>query len=204
MTDRTNDFVFVGFWKRVLAVLIDLAIGFPLLPITRPIRLWSVQNRNILPYILWWLALEAILLWLVVCFGGTPGKLAIRVRIVDGSGKFLSWGRAVLRIVVPKLISCPVYFLQMGTAVSRYPESAPHTTSREISRLIVEYGQPYSTLLIAFALIGLVDIVVILFNKRKRAIHDFIAGSYVITRKSYLALSGGANDEESLESSETA
>ncbi len=37
-----------------------------------------------------------------------------------------------------------------------------------------------------FALLA--DIGLILFNQKKRAIHDFIAGSYVITKDSYTAL----------------
>ncbi len=37
-----------------------------------------------------------------------------------------------------------------------------------------------------WAWFGLLDLGVILFNKRKRAIHDFLAGSYVVTKNSYL------------------
>jgi uncharacterized RDD family membrane protein YckC len=32
-----------------------------------------------------------------------------------------------------------------------------------------------------------VDIGVVLLNRRRRAIHDFIAGTYVITQKSWVA-----------------
>ena len=35
-----------------------------------------------------------------------------------------------------------------------------------------------------------VDVLVVAFNKRKRAIHDFIAGSYVVTRRSLVATNG--------------
>jgi uncharacterized RDD family membrane protein YckC len=187
MDDRTSGFVFVGFWKRVLAALIDAAIGWAFMPITISLMRWCVEHRNILPEILWSLAWIVVWLWLVVRFGGTPGKLIIRARIVNAQGQFLSWGRAVLRIV-PTLIISTNSLLKMAAAFSRYPDSAPHSSIVEISHLMNEYGQPYSTLAMVLGFFIYIDIGVILFNRQKRAIHDFIAGSYVITKDSYQAL----------------
>ena len=93
MIDRSDKFVFVGFWKRVLAALIDAAIGWAFVPITMPLMTWTITHRSIVPEALWSLVWTIIWLWLVVRFGGTPGKLIIRVRIVDARGTFLSWGR---------------------------------------------------------------------------------------------------------------
>ena len=184
MIKKTDSFVFVGFWKRVLATLIDAAIGWAFMPITISLMKWSFVHRSILPQILWSVVWTIVWLWLVVRFGGTPGKLIIRVRIVDADGHFLSWGRAVLR-VLPTLAISLSSLLQMGVAVSGYPESAPHTSFLEMGRLLNEYGKPFSALVVVLGLFIYADIGVILFNRQKRAIHDFIAGSYVITRKSY-------------------
>lgn len=186
MNDRTSQFVFVGFWKRVLAGLVDAAIGCVFMPFTIPMLVWSLRHRTILPGVLWCVAWTMILLWFVVRFGGTPGKLAIRARIVDADGHFLSWGRAVLRIV-PSLIVSITHFLQMGTAFSRYPETVPHSSYLEFGRILNQYGQPFAMLSMIFVFLFYVDIGAILFNKQKRAIHDFIAGSYVVTKKSYMA-----------------
>lgn len=184
MDNRTNAYVFVGFWKRVLATLIDAVINWALLPITIPIMIWSVEHRNILLYVLLSVAWTVVWLWLVVHFGGTPGKLVIRARIVDAHGRFLSWGRAVLRIV-PTLVISANYILQMGAVVSRYPATTPHSSFLDIGRLLNEYGQPYGTFAMVLGFFIYVDIGVILLNRQKRAIHDFIAGSYVITKTSY-------------------
>ena len=203
MTDRTNDFVFVGFWKRVLAALVDLAVMWPFHRVASLVAVWSVQHRNILPSVLWWAAWQITWLWLVVRFGGTPGKLAIRVRIVDRAGEFLSWRRAIRRIV-PGLLLGLNYFIMMAATASGYPESATPQSWSELGPLMGEHAGAY---LLGFAVLRyfiIADIGAILFNKRKRAIHDFIAGSYVITRKSYLALRKGTNDEQSLESGEIA
>ena len=198
MTDRTNQFVFVGFWKRVLAVLIDAAIGWAFLPITMPLTTWTITHRNSTPMALWVIAWTVLWLWLVVRFGGTPGKLVIGIRIVDVSGKFVSWGRAVRRIIFPALIMTINSHLQMWKASSTYPDSTPHSSFLEIGTLMNEYGQPFALIAMILALSGYADIGAVLFNRKKRALHDFIAGSYVITKMSYKALAEPTDTADSV------
>lgn len=186
MVERTRQFVFVGFWKRVVAVLIDVAIGLAFVPLSRPLLSWSIGHRNVLPEVAWQVAWTVLWLWLVVRFGGTPGKLIIGARIVDIHGRFLHWRRAVLRDL-PSLVSSVLFFLLIGVAISRYPDSAIHTTFTDTVRLMNEYGEPYGSIHRVLDLFIFVDIGAILFNAKKRAIHDFIAGSYVITHASYEA-----------------
>lgn len=188
MNYKTDEFVFVGFWKRVLAALVDAVIGWGFMPITMPITIWSVKHRNILPEILWMVIWTAIWLWMVVRFGATPGKLSIRARIVTAQGTFLSWRRALLRIV-PRLIMSLNSFFQMEAAVSRYPESVSRFSFLEVGWLLNEYGEPYTTVAAVLGFFVYADLGVVLFNRQKRAIHDFIAGSYVITKDSYKNLS---------------
>jgi uncharacterized RDD family membrane protein YckC len=183
MLESTRDFVFVGFGKRVVAALIDAAIGWAFMPLTNSLMSWSILHRTILPEVSWSVAWTVLWLWLVVRFGGTPGKLIIGARIVDAHGGFLSWKRAILR-VLPSLVIYVNFFLQMGVALGRYPDSATHTTFMETIHLVNVYGEPYASLNLVLSLFIYVDIGTILFNAQKRAIHDFIAGSYVITRAS--------------------
>ncbi|MCP4610089.1 MAG: RDD family protein [Planctomycetes bacterium] len=188
MNDTMEEFVFAGFWKRVLAALIDAAIGLAFMPVAIPLMTWSITHRNILPEALRALVWTLIWLWLVVRFGGTPGKLIIGIRIVDIKGSFLSWGRAVRRIIFPSLTITINSYLEMWKASSSYPESIPHSTFLEVSRLMNEYGQPFATIAMILGFAVYLDIGVILTNRQKRALHDFIAGSYVITKRSYTAL----------------
>ena len=184
MIDRTDEFVFVGFWKRVLAALIDAAIGWAFMPITMPLMTWAITHRNIVPNVLWSSVWTIVWLWFVVRFGGTPGKLIIGVRIVDVRGKFLSWGRAIRRIIFPSLLININSHLQGWKVCSTCPDAAPHSSFLEIGRLVHEYGQPFVMVGMILAYLIYADIGAILFNRKKRAIHDFIAGSYVITKKS--------------------
>ena len=73
----------------------------------------------------------------------------------------------------------------MWKAFTTYPDSPPHTSFLEIGKLMNEYGQPFATIAMILAVSAYADIGAILFNRQKRAIHDLIAGSYVITKKSY-------------------
>jgi uncharacterized RDD family membrane protein YckC len=65
------------------------------------------------------------LVWLVVAFGyyvvaeaalgGTPGKLAVGLRVVDEDGHFIGWGRAFVRNIVRPI---DFFFLYLVAAVS--------------------------------------------------------------------------------------
>ena len=83
MLEGTRNFVFVGFWMRVVATLVDAAIGLPFLPLTQRLMFWSIGQRNILPELSWSVAWTVLWLWLVVRFGGTPGKLIIGAHVAQ-------------------------------------------------------------------------------------------------------------------------
>lgn len=187
MNDRTDTFIFVGFWKRVLARLLDAGILLPLIPVhILLIMPWEAAHRTIMPGILSYLISTPVMLWLVMRFGGTPGKLILGIRIVDVHGNFLSMGRAVRRIIFPELIAVILGFLFKFKAYNMYPEGTPYSTFLEIGAILNLYGQPYDMIKRVFACCAIAaDLGVILLNHKKRTLHDFIAGSYVITEDSY-------------------
>lgn len=197
MNDRTDEFVFVGFWKRVLAVAIDDIIFFPLFyPVSRLVDTWAYEYRTVVPTILWFLLNTSFSILLVVRFGGSPGMLLIGVRIVDAGGRFLSWARALMREVFPLLLIGITGILVLWKVVATFPDDLPHTTGLERGELWYSHGQPFAMIydVLCFAIFA--DIGLILFNQKKRAIHDFIAGSYVITKDSYRALGKTSSENE--------
>ena len=123
-------------------------------------------------------------MWLVVRFGGTPGKLVIKARIVRNNGKYLNWGQAFLRMLIPSIIISINSHLMQWNSIITWPSETHINSFMEMGRVMNEYGQPFATISDFLCIIIYIDILVILFNKKKRAIHDFIAGSYVITKKS--------------------
>jgi len=186
--DNLEQFEYVGFGKRVLIALIDVAIsGIAFYPITVQIIKFSFKHRTILPEVLYSLFWMAFLIFLIVKFGGTPGKLLLGVRIVNKQGSFISIPAAILRrsLTFPFLINS---FLKMKYVFTTMPLSETPQTFREISRAIDSYGGIYITIGMSLSLIFFIDIGVILFNKKKQAIHDFMAGSFVVSKKSYWAV----------------
>jgi len=108
-------------------------------------------------------------------YGQTVGKMVTRVRVVDfrTEGK-ISWRQALLREGIPTLVSLgfigyEVYAILVGKD-SLDPLSAGETVPQNLTWLIS--GLP--------ALWFLAEVLTMLTNKKRRALHDFIAGTVVV------------------------
>lgn len=181
-------FVYIGFWKRVLAAIIDAAIGIPLIPLSMFLYRYAYANRTIVFCVLYSVIWTAVWMWLIVRFGGTPGKLAIGARVVNDKVCYLNWPQAFRRMLFPMILMSVNSLCMTYATVHGYPDGAAISTLAERGSLIHEYGQPFRITNAALMPLFYLDILVILMNKEKRAIHDFIAGSFVITKESYAAM----------------
>ena len=192
MSCRAESFEYVGFWTRVLATVLDGAICTSVnvsIWFLFDYHRWAVEHRSMMPDLasaLFWLS---FFIWFVMRFGGTPGKLIVGIRIVDTRGRFLNLNRAMRRELVPNIVMSVAYLMQTYRALATYPESAPRGTFVEIGTLLTDYGQPFSSIATAMSFLIFIDIGAILFTQNRQAVHDLIAGSYVITKSSYANLS---------------
>ena len=190
--DKTSQFVYVGFWKRALVGIIDTSINVALsFTIFLPLTYWTFEQRNIIPATLLgfvWMAIWSV--FLVVRFGGTPGKLLLRMRIVDNGGDYLGWAAAIRRII-PGLIIAVLQHAQLYMVINNYPGFETPPSLLDIGMATNEYGGVFTMLARVSSFFIYIDVGTIIFNKKKRAIHDFLAGSYVITKPSYLAVKTG-------------
>jgi uncharacterized RDD family membrane protein YckC len=125
-----------GFWKRVLASLLDsVIIGIPLAILSYFITgNWEGDIFTSLLNVLYFLIVPV--LW----SGYTVGKKIVGIRIVKVNGEKLGFGAMLLRTVVASII----YVITLG---------------------------------IAF----IVSAIMVAVREDKRAIHDFLAGTYVTT-----------------------
>jgi uncharacterized RDD family membrane protein YckC len=180
----SNNFEYVGFWKRALAALIDAIIVFALMPITIPLMKFSFAHRTIIPGLAYSIIWTVLWMWLIVKYGATPGKMVIKARIINSNGEFLYWDKAFLRMVFPGLLISINSYLQQWQAMNTAPPETSINSFLEIGQAMNQYGQPFAILGTILGLTVYVDVLAVLFNKRKRAIHDFIAGSYVVTKDS--------------------
>ncbi|WP_218161363.1 RDD family protein [Cohnella sp. OV330] len=174
-TTQENEFIYFGFWKRVLMRIIDFGIIFiPIGLLYRSAVHVSVQMNSIVPYILMWLVTSAYYVLTISIFGGTPGKLILKAKVVDHSGNRLSFYKSLLRSIF--------YILYAVTMIFAFSSSN-----------FKPINAPFDVIAQLIGVVTILSDLVVLFNRRKKALHDYIAGSVVIKQpffqKKDLALS---------------
>jgi uncharacterized RDD family membrane protein YckC len=105
----------------------------------------------------------------VVAYGQTLGKMACGVRIFDLGGKSVSLRQAVLRHIVPILFVPYFGLLQVQNILGG------HLANRAMGDF-----SAFLNLFLVWMGWVLLEAITMLTNKKRRAIHDFIAGTVVI------------------------
>jgi len=159
------------FWSRFFAAFID---GFVLLPVNVGDRFLLSPDRSPLVIIPWacfsYASFPIYLVLMHARYGQTLGKMATKVKVLDLSEQRLpSLRQACLRdigdIVLNALsLACLISFV---------------TTGRFESQVDLMTGPAFPLSVCGFGWFLLV-VVTMLTNSKRRAIHDFIAGSVVV------------------------
>jgi len=171
---------YAGFWKRFGAFLIDFIVVTPLMVIG-----YYGSEYSRLFYLYWLLPGTVIGLWfsvyLVARYGGTPGKLLLKTKIVMADGSPITPKAAVIRHSV-------LFLLGLATSIAFCLGSLSMTDSQYFSMSFSERSQALpavapswyapAELLMQFWVWS--EFVVMLFNKQRRAIHDYMAGTVVV------------------------
>jgi len=170
-----------GFWRRVGAFFIDTAIMLPLVvPIVYLGLPWSQS------FLLYWflpgLALNlAYNVYLVSRFGGTPGQLLCKLRIRMPDGAAVTLQAALVRYSV-LLVLTTLSAIAGIIGLLRIDEAAylqmPFTQiSARMASLRPGWAATVDTLTQVWIFS---EFVVLLFNKKRRALQDFMAGTVVV------------------------
>jgi uncharacterized RDD family membrane protein YckC len=177
---NTDSLRYAGFWSRLGSLLLD---GLILAPYTA-LTIWGSSEFRLFDF---YLFIPGILfslffyVYLVARFGGTPGKLIVGIRIRKLNGEPVGYREAFLRncvdllfgIVVGIAVILPLfhmsdaeYFsLSSGARLKRIMELAPWwNRPLQWTQDIWIWG----------------ELIVLLTNRKRRAIHDFIAGTVVV------------------------
>lgn len=180
-----NESIYAGFILRIGASILDFLI---LLPYTFLIIYLNGLSKDFyyltivigLGFHLWFN------IYLVKRYGGTPGKLISGIKIIKIDGEELTYKEAVLRQIVELFL---LVFISIATIYSLPMVDEEHYQSLN---WLKKQEYLYSLIPILFKIHVWVsniwvysELIVLLFNKRKRALHDFIAGT-VIVKKKYL------------------
>lgn len=171
-----------GFWIRLGAFLLDAVILVPLILL----QAWLTGvSRQIFCYtsalfLLLWTFYEV---YCVKKWEGTPGKLICGLRIMTTSLGPVGWSEAWLRYsvnLVFGILSAIASIYAVGQMTDGEFSSLGYM---ERNRRIAELEGAAGTAIIWLNQVwAWSEFIVLLANKRRRALHDFIAGTVVIRR----------------------
>ena len=171
---------YAGFWPRLGSLLLDILIVLPLIALVT----WAAGHYRL--FRVYYLIPGAIVglfygVYLVRRFGGTPGKLIVGLRIRKLDGEPVGYREALLRyspdFVFGLLMSVAVISPLFHMTDAEY-QSLP---LRERAKRMVDLAPSwYKPLRWTQTFWDWGELVVLLTNRKRRALHDFIAGTVVV------------------------
>jgi len=177
--------VYAGFWRRFCALWVD---GFIIILPLRFFLFWLEGFDKTLAIVIM-IPSAALLPMYHVYFnaryGGTPGKLAVGIRVTRPDGSKIGWTEALARSAVDMGFALVMLCLQVW-ALTRISDADYSNASGifEQARLLQSHRPSWVSQINIVQQVWIwSELIVLLLNKRKRALHDFIAGTIVIRKE---------------------
>ena len=168
------------FWQRVAATLIDALV---LLPYTVAVEWISGFSREVAMSLLLPTAMLDIgyATYFHARFGQTVGKRVMGIQVVRLDGKAIGWREAWLRSAVAALILM-IQITASWVALSRIVEGTYEDLGwLQRGTLLSQHAPAWSSWIDGVSLAWWwVAVVVMLFSRERRSLHDFIAGTVVV------------------------
>ena len=169
------------FWQRVFAAIIDHLVFLALALFC----IWLEAQSNKFAFfqiIATGLAYWAYQIYCHGKYGKTIGKHLMDLRVVRSDGERIRWTQAVLRNAVNLALSTPLTLASLFTLYTSADSNYYSMIWWKRTQFIQKHNPDWVSWLEWTALAwGICEIIVTLSNKRRRAIHDFIAGTVVIS-----------------------
>ena len=196
-----NNDVYADLWTRIAARIVDFVI---MLPVAGLIFYINGLSKDAYFYAI--LPNLAIYIWyevyLVKRYGGTPGKLIMGIKIIQKDGDDVDWHASFMRYLVPFCLTLSGIFIMMWT-LGMIDDSTYMNMGFLKKTLLLSDFNPLMSKIQSFTSLGwtIAGIISILSTKRKRAVHDYIAGTVVI-KSIYLSKIRGIANQPVIEESE--
>ncbi len=171
-----------GFWQRVGAYLIDFLIVSPLLALDYLFG-GSTHLFPIIMFIPGQCVALFLHVYLVRKYGGTPGKLALNLRVSMVDGTPVTLKAALLRYSVLWALSLLTVIATMMAALKTSDATYSTYTYLQRSQELVANAPGWFMAVTVLTQIWVVAcLITMLANKQRRSVHDFIAGTVVLRK----------------------
>jgi uncharacterized RDD family membrane protein YckC len=198
--DRFDDY-FAGLWIRLAALIIDCLILAPFFIVSAIFNCFNLDS--------YWYTLP--IGFVIMCiyqiylpkrFGGTPGKLALSLKIIKSDGEDLDWNAAFMRylpMLLLGLFQLSIMLYAVGKADSDEFDATSWMKQNNYLMGYVSFSYGVYSWITCGWFIS--EIIVVFANLRKQAVHDMIGGTVVIKKgednkiKTYMRSLPPLNDE---------
>ena len=183
-----HESLYAGFWARFGSLLLDFIFVSPVVFATLFVNglTRNAYFYTLIPGIVFGVWYN---IYLPKRYGGTPGKIVSGIKIIRLDGEQIGWKEATLRHIVLLVMA----FLSSIVMIVCLLQADPETFSSLSWLKRTEYLMTFSPGFFAFynwsSNIWIYsEFIVLLTNRRKRAIHDFIAGTVIVKEKYHEAI----------------
>ena len=181
---------YAGFWPRLGAALVDMVVLLPIIGGS----FWAATESKTTQLVLELplaTAFAVYSIYFIRRWGQTIGKMALKIRVVSLDGAPAGFRRAFYRHVVDLAFSLASSMLTIYGLLSVADDEYAALGFVERMELLntVTGDLPDIVLWLSFAWTAS-ELVVLLLNEKRRALHDFIAGTVVIHTSEVAAATG--------------
>jgi uncharacterized RDD family membrane protein YckC len=168
------------FWQRFLAMLVDILVFVPL-----GLLQWGLESSSkvaalvmVIPYAA---LAQAYSIYGHGRFGRTVGKWVMGIRVVRVTGDPLRWREAWLRSAVDLCLAAASNYGQF-VALMAITDAEYYVGWSARGANLAAHQPVWARWALWVAMVWVCsEVLTMLFNKRRRALHDFIAGTVVIS-----------------------
>jgi len=179
-TASNSELIYAGFWRRFGAYWLDLIVLLPLIGLS----FW-LGGKMRLFHLYYFVPGLLISLWfhvyLVKKFGGTPGKLLLGLRIARLDGYGVGFREASIRysilFALSTLASIAMIIATLHMSDSEYLSLGFTARSLRLAQMTPSWYRPVTMLMNVWIWS---EFIVMLTNKKRRGLHDFMAGTVVV------------------------
>ncbi len=180
-----NGVQYAGFWSRSGSLIVD---GFLFMPFMMLMNFIVGLHRPVPILIINVFFAIVIQLYITMChafFGATLGKMATGIQLRQLNLDEVGWSESLKRNSIDYLFAVGTISSTAILLLTIPSENVLNLSIEEFAEFSSNRTTILDSTIVVLSFIWTVsEVIVLLFNKKKRAIHDFLAGTVVVVKQS--------------------